>query len=74
MGLKLWLTAPFKFSPVPVSVLLVLIYAAVFTSVSVTDETPDLPKDFKGLDLDEAYEDLHIVSLLTLCKVVALRL
>lgn len=62
MSLKHWLTDPFKFSPVPVSVLLVLIYAVVFTSVSVTDETPSLPKDFKGLNLDKAYEDLHIVS------------
>ena len=62
MGLKHWLNAPFKFSPVPVSVLLVFIYAVVFTSVSVTDETPSVPKDLKGLSLDKAYEDLHIVS------------
>ena len=47
---------------VPVSVLLVLIYAVVFTSVSVTDETPSVPEDLKGLSLDKAYEDLHIVS------------
>ncbi|KAI0090888.1 hypothetical protein BDY19DRAFT_938120 [Irpex rosettiformis] len=62
MELKHWLAAPFKFTPIPVSALLVLIYAIVFTSVSVTDETPSLPKNFGGIDLDKAYEDLHIIT------------
>ncbi|KAI0688998.1 hypothetical protein BC835DRAFT_1441523 [Cytidiella melzeri] len=62
MAIKHWLAAPFKFTPVPVSVLLVLLYAAVFTSVLVTDETPDVPENLKGLNLNEAYEDLHLIT------------
>ncbi|KAI0343578.1 hypothetical protein BDW22DRAFT_1356037 [Trametopsis cervina] len=62
MELKGWITAPFKFHPVPVSVLVFLLYAAVFTSVLVTDETPGVPKNQRGLDLCEAYNDLHAIT------------
>jgi len=49
------------FRTVPITVLLILIYAAVFSTVLVTDELPDVPKDQGGLDLVEAYADLHQV-------------
>ena len=62
MALRNWFSSPFKFSVVPVSVLLVVVYGVVFTAVSVTDGTPDVPDDQKGLDLQQAYEDLHRVS------------
>ena len=62
MTIKAWLAAPFKFFAIPVSVLVVLIYGTVFTSVLVTDQTPNIPKDLGGLDLNEAYKDLHVVS------------
>ena len=63
MGLTQWIAAPFKFTPIPVSVVVVLVYAIIFASVSVTDETPSVARNLGGLNLDKAYEDLHIVSL-----------
>jgi hypothetical protein len=51
------------FRTVPTTILLILVYAAVFSTVLVTDELPDVPKDQGGLDLDQAYADLHQVCL-----------
>jgi hypothetical protein len=51
------------FRTVPTTILLILVYAAVFSTVLVTDELPDVPKDQGGLDLDRAYADLHQVRL-----------
>jgi hypothetical protein len=51
------------FRTVPTTILLILVYAAVFSTVLVTDELPDAPKDQGGLDLDQAYADLHQVCL-----------
>ncbi len=62
MELKSWLSAPFKFAPIPVSVLAVLLYGVVFASVLVTDQTPAVAKDLGGLNLNQAYDDLHRVS------------
>lgn len=50
------------FRTIPTSVLLVLIYAAIFSTVLVTDDLPNLPSDRKGLDLDQSYADLHLVG------------
>ena len=57
-----WLSTPFKFRTVPVSVLVVVLYAVVFGSVLITDETPAIAKDLGGLNLNQAYDDLHRVS------------
>lgn len=65
--LKEWLKTPFQFAAMPVSVLAVLIYGSVFTAVSITDQTPAVPKDLGGLNLSQAYENLHIVSQICLC-------
>ena len=65
MNLKTWFTDPFRFTAIPVSVVATLLYAVVFASVLVTDQTPDVPKNRGGLDLDQAYDDLHVVSLPT---------
>jgi hypothetical protein len=51
------------FRTIPTTILLILVYAAVFSTVLVTDELPDVPKDQSGLDLDQAYADLHQVCL-----------
>lgn len=51
------------FRTIPTTILLILVYAAVFSTVLVTDELPDVPKDQGGLDLDQAYADLHQVCL-----------
>jgi hypothetical protein len=52
------------FNAIPTTILLVLIYAAIFSTVLVTDNLPSVPKDTRGLDLDQAWLDLHQVSLL----------
>lgn len=57
------LKAPFKFASTQVAVLTVLVYAAVFASVLIYDELPNLPKNTWGLDLDHAYDALSKVSL-----------
>lgn len=49
------------FRTVPTTVLLILIYSAIFSTVLVTDELPDVPKGKGGLNLDQAYADLHQV-------------
>ncbi len=46
----------------PTTVLVVLIYLATFISVLVTDQLANVPKNQRGLNLDEAYADLHQVS------------
>lgn len=55
------LKAPFKFASTQVAVLTVLVYAAVFASVLIYDELPNLPKNTWGLDLDHAYDALSKV-------------
>jgi hypothetical protein len=49
------------FRTVPTTVLVILIYAAVFSSVLVTNELPGVPKDQGGLNIHQAYTDLHQV-------------
>ena len=62
-----WLTKLPKFNVLPVTVATALVYAAVFTAVSVTDQTPSVPEDLSGLNLDQAYLDLHKVSIDVVC-------
>ena len=57
-----WLANLFRFRVWPVSVVTLLVYGAIFTAVLVTDQTPSVPKDLHGLDLDQSYRDLHKVS------------
>jgi hypothetical protein len=40
---------------------LIAVYAAVFMGVLVSNSTPKIPRDTLGLDLNEAYYDLHKV-------------
>ena len=51
------------FKTVPTTVALVVVYAAIFISVLLPDQLPSIPKDTRGLDLDQAYLDLHQVLL-----------
>ena len=54
-----------NFSAIPTcTAFLVIVYAAIFSAVFVTDELQDLPASGSRLrvDLDEAYADLHKVS------------
>lgn len=55
------ISSVFAFRTLPTTVLASLIYLAIFISVLVTDDLPAVPKNRKGLDLDQAYSDLHKV-------------
>ncbi|OCH89411.1 Zn-dependent exopeptidase [Obba rivulosa] len=65
MPLRTWAAraaAPLRFTPIPVSILTVIVYAAVFVWVLVTDELPSVPENTRGLDLDRAYKDLQAIT------------
>lgn len=61
--MKFWdaVSAVLGFRSVPTTVLLVLVYVAVFTTVLVTDELPAVPSNQGGLNITQAYADLHQV-------------
>lgn len=61
MSIYARLRAILAFNTVPTTVLLILIYAAIFSTVLVTDNLPQVPRDTRGLDLDRAWWDLHRV-------------
>lgn len=50
------------FRTIPTTVLVLLAYLAIFTSVLLTDQLPGVPKKQRGLDLNQAYADLHHVG------------
>lgn len=60
--IRKWLAAPFEFTAIPVSVLTVVVYGAVFAAVLSTDQLYNVPKNTKGLDVDRAYADLHQIT------------
>jgi hypothetical protein len=54
--------SPFlAFRTLPTTLLVSLIYVAIFSAVLVTDELPAVPRDRRGLDLEKAWADLHVV-------------
>ncbi|KAI0055717.1 Zn-dependent exopeptidase [Artomyces pyxidatus] len=58
------LHAIFSFHTISTSVLAVLIYAAVFVSLFITDQLPPVPSPARqqGLSLDRAYKDLNFLA------------
>ncbi|KAJ7685578.1 hypothetical protein DFH06DRAFT_46853 [Mycena polygramma] len=50
------------FRTLPTTVLAVLVYVVLFSAVLVGDRVPKVPKDQKGLDLAQAYADLHHIA------------
>ncbi|KAF8552963.1 hypothetical protein OG21DRAFT_1442723 [Imleria badia] len=62
MSIRDRLRSVFAFNTIPTTVLLVLVYAAIFSTVLVTDNLPSVPRNTRGLDLDQAWSDLHQVS------------
>ncbi|KAJ7766790.1 hypothetical protein B0H16DRAFT_1522499 [Mycena metata] len=52
----------FAFRTLPTTFLALLLYAVVFGAVLFGDIVPKVPKDQKGLDLTEAYADLHQIA------------
>lgn len=51
----------FSFKTLPTTLLVLLAYAVVFTSVLVTDELPNVPNHRNGLNISKAYTDLRVV-------------
>lgn len=64
MSYKEHLRNAVSFKPASVTILVLLIYVAIYISVAVTDDLPSIPAAGArhGLDLDQAYADLHQVS------------
>ncbi|KAH7920604.1 hypothetical protein BV22DRAFT_1097866 [Leucogyrophana mollusca] len=62
MGFLDGVSAVLAFRTIPTTILLVLIYATVFSTVLVTDKLPSIPKNTRGLDFPQAYADLHQVA------------
>ena len=52
----------FAYRTIPVTLLISSIYIAIFTALFVTDSVPEIPQDTHGLDIEQAYADLHNVS------------
>ncbi|KIY73480.1 hypothetical protein CYLTODRAFT_434156 [Cylindrobasidium torrendii FP15055 ss-10] len=50
------------FRAAPTTILILIIHLAVAISVLVTDQLPNVPRDQRGLNLDEAYADLHEIA------------
>lgn len=65
MSISSFFQSVFGFRTVPTTVFLVLIYAAAFVSLYVTDQLPAVPgvdqQQGYGVDLEAAYKDLHLV-------------
>ncbi|KAF8161605.1 hypothetical protein B0H34DRAFT_796364 [Crassisporium funariophilum] len=51
-----------SFRKTPTSILLIVVYATIFIGVLVSDPVQDIPLDTLGLDLDEAFRDLHQIA------------
>lgn len=51
------------FRSIPATVAVLLVYVVVYVAVFITDDLPSVPspKCQHGLNLDEAYKDLHQV-------------
>jgi hypothetical protein len=47
---------------IPVTVLIATIYILIFLALYQTNSVPSIPEDTHGLDLEQAYVDLHHVS------------
>ncbi|KAG9221368.1 hypothetical protein CCMSSC00406_0009945 [Pleurotus cornucopiae] len=56
------LVSLFAFKTVPTTILVLLAYAAVFTSVLITDELPNVPKHQNGLNISKAFTDLRVIT------------
>ncbi|KAJ7217125.1 putative zinc metalloprotease [Mycena pura] len=50
------------FRTLPTTVLTALVYVALFAAVLFTDRVPGAPKNQRGLDLTQAYADLHQIT------------
>lgn len=68
MSVSSFLHSVFAFRTVPTTVFIILLYAAAFISLYVTDQLPVVPSVDKqhgyGVDLETAYKDLHLVRAL----------
>ncbi|KAJ6618853.1 hypothetical protein B0H10DRAFT_1794655 [Mycena sp. CBHHK59/15] len=50
------------FRTLPTTILVILVYAVLFGAVWYGDQVPGVPKNQKGLDLAQAYADLHHIA------------
>lgn len=62
MGFLSGLSAVLAFRTIPTTILITVIYAAVFSTLLITDQLPSVPKHTRGLDFQQTYRDLHEVA------------
>lgn len=62
MGFLSGLSAVLAFRTIPTTILITVIYAAVFSALLITDQLPSVPKHTRNLDFQQAYRDLHEVA------------
>ncbi|KAG2352500.1 hypothetical protein BDR07DRAFT_1384191, partial [Suillus spraguei] len=62
MGFLSGLSAVLAFRTIPTTILITVIYAAVFSTLLITDQLPSVPKHTQDLDFQQAYRDLHEVA------------
>lgn len=62
MGFLSGLSAVLAFRTIPTTILITVIYAAIFSTLLVTDQLPSVPKHTRGVDFQQAYRDLHEVA------------
>ncbi|KAG2050937.1 hypothetical protein BDR06DRAFT_917279 [Suillus hirtellus] len=62
MGFLSVLSAVLAFRTIPTTIFITVIYAAVFSTLLITDQLPSVPKHTRGLDFQQAYRDLHEVA------------
>ncbi|KAG1882430.1 hypothetical protein F4604DRAFT_425374 [Suillus subluteus] len=62
MGFLSGLSAVLAFRTIPTTIFITVIYAAVFSTLLITDQLPSVPKYTRGLDIQQTYRDLHEVA------------
>ncbi|THH09454.1 hypothetical protein EW145_g2012 [Phellinidium pouzarii] len=64
MSIRERVASVLSFRTLPVTVLTVVVYAAIYFATAITDDLPSVPatKDQHGLNVDQAYDDLHKIA------------
>ncbi|EJD06808.1 Zn-dependent exopeptidase [Fomitiporia mediterranea MF3/22] len=64
MGFRDYVAAVLAFKTIPVMVVTVVVYAAIYLSIAILDDLPSVPsaRNQLGLNVDQAYADLHKIA------------
>ncbi|KAL5525905.1 hypothetical protein ACEPAG_7243 [Sanghuangporus baumii] len=64
MGIRDRIASVLAFKTLPVTVVTIIVYAAIYIAIAVLDDLPSVPTPNKqlGLNVDTAYDDLHKIA------------